>query len=388
MGLTVPRINRAILDRAARIPRSRTILEQALVRISRNRLLIRVMDLQAEERRRFDGAVSAYFRASCETFFLRDIAAVLPPLLGIGVIVLVVGVDSAFIHTPPVILMGAIYLFVALTRQMAVVADQTGGLMQVQAAFDQAADLVFSMDGADRSRAFQEARETPRPSARAAGPAPDIRLRGVTYRWPGARDPLFDGLDLQVPAASRFGIVGPNGSGKTTLLHLILGLEEPQAGEILVGGMPPREYAARGGPIGYVGTENLLILGTLRDNLAYGLAGAPGDAELRQALGQVGLGPWLDGLSLGLDHPVGENEEGLSSGQKQRLSLARALLRRPALLVLDEASANIDTRSELELVSLLDGVAADCTILIVSHKPGILTGIDHRLELPEFPHDL
>ena len=390
LGLLVRGQNRAILALAVRIPQHRILLEQALVRICQNRVLIRVMRLQEAEKRRYDEAVTAYFHSSCRTFFLRDIGGALTPLLGILIIVLMVGIDITFIHSQPVTLMGSIYLFLALTRQMASFVDNTGGLMQTQIPFDRTADLVLTMDGSHRVRALQETAtnlrepdKLPRPSA----PPPAITLRGVDFRWPGARSPIFEGLDLHIPAGSRFGIVGPNGSGKTTLLHLILGLEEPQAGEVLVGGIPARDYAALSGPVSYVGTENLLILGSVRENLTYGVAEQLDDTDLRRALDQVGLGLWIDGLANGLDHPIGENEEGLSAGQKQRLSLARALLRNPSLLVLDEASANIDSRSELEVASLLDTIAPTCTILIVSHKPGILTGISHCLELPEPLHD-
>lgn len=387
LSLLVRGINRAILPLAAHIPRHRAVLEQALVRISRNRVLIRVMNLQEAERRHFGDAVSDYFRSSCRTFWLRDIAAALLPLLGILVIALLVGINVTFIHTPPVTLMGSIYLFLALTRRMAGVVDNAGGMMQTQIPFDRAVDLVFSMDGSHRERALQDGAPAdlrkPHQPSRSSAPPPAITLRGVGFRWPGARRPIFERLDLHIPCGGRFGIVGSNGSGKTTLLHLILGLEEPQTGEILVGGIPARDYAALGGPVSYVGTENLLILGSIRENLVYGVAGHVDDAGLRQALDQVGLGPWVNGLTKGLDHPIGENEEGLSAGQKQRLSLARALLRNPSLLVLDEASANIDSRSELEMASLLDTIAPTCTILVVSHKPGILSGISHRIELPE-----
>ena len=390
LGLLVRGLKRVMLGTAAHIPRHRTVLEQALVRISRNRVLIRVMHLQEAERRRFNEAVSDYFHASCRTFYLRDVGAALMPLIGIVIIILMVGIDVRFIHSPPVTLMASIYLFLALTRQMSSFVDNIGGLMQTQIPYDRAVDLVFSMDESHRVRALGEAPidlRTPDKLRRPSAPPPAITLRETCFRWPGARRPIFEGLNLHIPAGSRFGIVGPNGSGKTTLLHLILGLEEPQSGQVLVGGVPARDYAALGGPVSYVGTENLLILGSVRENLMYGVVEHLEDVDLRRALDQVGLASWVDGLAKGLDHPIGENEEGLSAGQKQRLSLARALLRNPSLLVLDEASANIDPRSELEVASLLDTIAPTCTILIVSHKPGILSRISHRLELPELPCD-
>lgn len=390
LGMIFRGLNRTIQDQAARIPGHRAILERALVRICRNRVLIRVMHLQAMELRRFNDAAAAYFRSSFRTFCLRDINAAMTSLFGVLIIVLMVGIDAAVFRSSPAILIGFVYLFLALVRRMADLVDNAGGLMQTQAQFDTAADLVLSVDEDHRQAAFRrtatglrESGNPPRPSL----PPPAITLRGVRFRWPGARKPVFEGLDLHIPAGSRFGIVGRNGSGKTTLLHLVLGLEQPEAGEVSVGGIPARDYTPAGGRVSYVGAENLLIFGTVRENLLYGVCGHLEDAVLRQALDQVGLGPWLDGLDHGLDHILGETEEGLSAGQKQRLSLARALLRKPSLLVLDEASANVDTSAELEVVSLLDTIATTCTILIVSHKPGILSGVSHRLELRDPYHD-
>ena len=387
LSLLVRGLNRFILSHAAHIPRYGIIIERALVRISLNRVLIRVMHLQDSEYQRHNKAISAYFHASCKTFYLRDVGAALIPLLGVIIIIFMLKIDIAFIGSSPVTLLASIYLFKSLTGQMSSIVGNVGSMLQAQIPFDRAADLVFSLEETHRVRAFQEAstdpKETDKPLQPSAMP-PAITLRGVTFCWPGARNPIFERLDLHIPAGSRFGIVGPNGCGKTTLLHLILGLVEPQAGEILIDErIPARDYATLGGPISYVGTENLLILGSVRENLLYGVTEQLSEADLRQALDQVGLGSWVDSLSMGLDHPIEESEEGLSAGQKQRLSLARALLRKPSLLVLDEASANIDTRSELEVASLLDTIAPNCTILIVSHKPGILAGISHRLELPE-----
>jgi len=392
LGALVWGLNRAILGQAAHIPRHRATLERALVRISRNRVLIRVMHLQDLEHRHFTSAVLAYFHFSCRTFFLRDAAAAMPALLGVFIIILIVGGNAAFMKTPAIVLMSFIYLFAGFCRQLATAVDLLTGMKQVQGPFDRAANLVLTMEENHLTRALEQDPSppplvlSPPLHQRAPSAPPAITLRGVTFRWPGARRALFENLDLSIPAGGRFAIVGPNGSGKTTLLHLILGIEDPQAGEILLDGIPAHDYAARCGPVSYVGTENLLIHGTLRSNLLYGVESRQEDAALMKVLEQVGLSEWVGTLEEGLDHPIGENEEGLSSGQKQRLSLARALLRRPSLLVLDEASASIDTQAELDLVSLLDAISPTCTMLIVSHKPGILVGTRHRLELPRPDH--
>lgn len=160
----------------------------------------------------------------------------------------------------------------------------------------------------------------------------------------------------------------------------------PTAGDVLLDGLPAREWVRTRGPVGYVGANNFLILGSLRENLRYGLQRPATDDELWSALAQVGLDGWVRSLPGGWNYQIGENEEGLSSGQQQRLALARAFLRRPSLLILDEASANLDAGAESELAQTLGTLDGRCTMIIVSHKPGILAGVDDVLRLGEEPH--
>jgi ABC-type multidrug transport system fused ATPase/permease subunit len=400
-GVVIWRLNHAIGEIAANIPKQRGVMERALARVCRNRLLIYAMRLEGQEHRHFLRAVVAYFHFSRHTFFLRDVTGVLPPLFGIASLVAVVGASLAFFRTPPVELVAFVYLFVSFSRSIGSITDQTSARRQFRSQFDEVAlqldalgpDAVAEAFGGDHALGFRRrpgdraaARATPRPASPSPPAPPAIELRGVRFAWAPAAPPVFSGLDLRIPAGSRFGVTGLNGTGKSTLLGLVLGVLSPDSGEVLVDGVPASEYVRTRGPVGYVGTDNLLISGSVRDNLLYGLEGQASSAEIGEALVAVGLDAWVRALPDGLEHSISENEEGLSSGQRQRLALARAFLRRPALLILDEPSASLDAAGEAELAGTLGALSGRCTMVIVSHKPGILAGADHVHRLPEPAH--
>ena len=226
------------------------------------------------------------------------------------------------------------------------------------------------------------------PSVRPAGARPSggrppaLHVRNVTFKWPGSEVTVFRDMTLEIASGTQFGIVGPNGSGKSTLMGIMLGIYPPTSGDVLVENLPANEYfSSRPEEIAYVGPEPYLIHGTIRENLCYGLAEFPPDAEIRAALKTVRLDEFVASLPQGLDYAIQEDGAGLSSGQKQRLTIARAFLRRPLLLIMDEPSANLDEATETAVVETLRELKGRCTVIIVSHKQGILRGVDRTLDL-------
>jgi ATP-binding cassette subfamily C protein len=178
------------------------------------------------------------------------------------------------------------------------------------------------------------------------------------------------------------GVFGPNGSGKSTLLGVMVGVLRPERGNVLLNGRDAHDFAVETNRISYVATSPYLVQGTIRENLLYGAPPDVAETEIWEALAAVSMDGVVRSVPGGLDYVIDEDQSGLSSGQSQRLSLARGLLRRPLLLVLDEATANMDAASEREVAGLLRRMRGCCTVVVASHNEAMIAGADVRLEMP------
>jgi ATP-binding cassette subfamily B protein len=197
---------------------------------------------------------------------------------------------------------------------------------------------------------------------------PLLELDDVSFAYPdGTR--VLDGVSLSVPAGSRVALVGPSGAGKSTVLALVEGFYPLSGGAIRWAGTDVRELprAALRARLGYVEQEAPVLAGTVRENL---LLAAPdaADDELWAVLADVGLTAVVQRSPRGLDVPVGDEGVLLSGGERQRLAIARSLLARPALLLLDEPTASLDARNENLLRETLAAAAADRALLVVAHR--------------------
>ena len=179
---------------------------------------------------------------------------------------------------------------------------------------------------------------------------------------------------LAIPAGKTTALVGVSGSGKTTLLDLLSGLLSPDNGMILIDGVPLQQLPGWRKSIAYIPQETLIQNGSIRDNLVWGNDVAD-ETEVARALSQSALAEFVKRLPRGLDTEVGERGVKLSGGERQRLALARALLRRPQLLVLDEAISALDTRSHQMVLDAIRALHGDMTILIVTHRHEEFAGL-------------
>jgi ATP-binding cassette subfamily B protein len=194
-----------------------------------------------------------------------------------------------------------------------------------------------------------------------------IEFENVTVRH-GERVAL-DGLNLRIPAGTTAAIVGHTGSGKSTLVQMIPRLLDPSEGRVLVDGIDvrnfdPRELRRR---VGFVPQETFLFSATLGENIAFGAPEAS-EEEIRKAAELAGLGPDLAGFPDGLETVVGERGITLSGGQKQRTAIARAVLRDPSILILDDALASVDTVTEERILQNLAAVMRGRTAILISHR--------------------
>jgi ATP-binding cassette subfamily B protein len=203
----------------------------------------------------------------------------------------------------------------------------------------------------------------------------EIEFRNLSFSY--NQTPVLSGISLKVPAGSSLAIVGPTGSGKSTLINLISRLYEAPEGSLLIDGRPVRDYplAVLRRNIGLVPQETFLFSTTIRENLAFGAPHAT-SAELLEAAEAAHIRLEFEEFPQGFETMVGERGVTLSGGQKQRAAIARALLRRPAILILDDALASVDTYTEERILGGLRGYIQAATTILISHRVSTVRNAD------------
>jgi ABC-type bacteriocin/lantibiotic exporter with double-glycine peptidase domain len=191
--------------------------------------------------------------------------------------------------------------------------------------------------------------------------------------------PVLNNVNMHIKSGEQLGIVGPSGRGKSTLLKIILGIHPITQGNLQIQTQNPKEFFQNPqNRIGYIGVDSYLFLGSIKENLLYGNKLDITDAEIVTHMNQFGL---QDIVSQGLDFIISDTADNLSAGQKQRLAFVRAILNKPCVLILDEATANLDMANETIIADYLLALKNKCTVIIVSHRSGILVHADKIITL-------
>jgi ABC-type multidrug transport system fused ATPase/permease subunit len=303
----------------------------------------------------------------------RLAATVISGLIG----ALIAFVGLAVLDTPPPILIAMLLVFARISApamQMSQAAQQFAHMLPAYAEVRQLERDLAAPDGALPHQAASATTITPGA----------IVFRDVSFRYAETRGSpgAVMGLSLTIAPGTFVGVSGPTGSGKTTFADLLIGLLEPQSGEVVVGGTPLRGAAAVSwrDHVSYVAQDPYLFRDTIRRNLLWASRQAD-DSALWEALAIAGAADLVAGMEFGLDTVVGERGTLVSGGERQRLCLARAVLRRPWLFVLDEATSAIDVPAERKILNAIVGLQPRPTIVMIAHRDESLSFCDRIVRL-------
>jgi len=312
------------------------------------------------EKRKID-----YSRLSARTSLIFSVGTVMLLSIYVYLAIEVVGL-------PATTLLVLIYIFSRLLPKVSTLQTAYQSILQALPAFTSVNEL--------QNRCNANAEELTRTPAKIQKIGGNIQIQNLSFGF--GNKPLFEDISLTISANSIVGFTGKSGSGKTTLADIILGLLKPSAGKVLVDGKILNDdllFAWRKS-VGYVTQESFLFNDTIRNNLLWTNQQAT-ESDIREALMQSSADEMIDRFELGLETVVGDRGAKLSGGERQRLALARALVRRPTLLILDEATNALDPYNETKIIDALKKLKGKTTIILITHKAELLEIADKVVKI-------
>ena len=364
LGPLSTRLDRELLRR---LERGQVFLQEVLVGIR----VVRVFDATAREQRRWLQWIKSVWQVKAKTVVLHDLViAHIGPAAQVLVTAAVFGFGAVLIaggHLSVGGLIATVALVPRTYASMQRLLTLQGNRARIDAEYERM-DAVFGL-APERAGG-----RTPHLPASDSGAR--VEFREATFRYAREDAGVF-GVSFSVQPGEFLGIVGETGSGKSTLLDLLVGLYAPHSGSVLVDGIDTREidlsWLRR--QIGFVPQEPQLWDATIADNIRYP-TGEASDEELERALRDAQLDEFIARLPQGLATNVGEHGHSISAGERQRIAIARALLRHPRLLILDEATAALDVVTERDLRRALASSRLGRTLIVVTHRIETVMGAD------------
>ncbi|APJ02977.1 ABC transporter ATP-binding protein [Silvanigrella aquatica] len=394
IGCAILYINKKVSLFAKQVPVQQKKINEGIEKIARNFLFIKLMKKREDEYNSFCDGLKEYSSKSISAHFYSNLSAQMGPFLGILLLVLIIIISNHVWQTSSIILLSFIYLLARFVQSLSILTGYFGNanifFAQYKLSLESVSNSNFHIIASDsenkitffglfKSKEMQIKNTDKNEISEINKESPEIILHNVSFSYPKS-SPLFNKINLTIDRGSQVGLIGSSGTGKSTMLMLMTGILQPSSGKINIDGMPAWEYISKKeARIGYVGPEPFLIKGNLKENLCYGLTNPVNDDEIMDTLKLVSLDNLIK--EKGLTYKLSEDQSGLSAGQKQRICLARAILNKPSLLILDEATANLDENNESLIAEALKNIKKSCTTIIVSHRYGILAFTDKIIDM-------
>jgi ATP-binding cassette subfamily B protein len=335
---------------------------------------VKYFNAELHEEKRFDAAMEKYAHASVVTqtslSILNTGQRVIASLGVVGLLILAaLGVQNGSMTIGDMVMVNSlmVQLFIPLNLLGTVYRDISQGLIDME--------MMFNL-----LRRPQEVQDKPDAPALAVGHG-DIEFRNVVFAYDRDRI-ILKGISFRVPAGKTVAVVGPTGAGKSTISRILYRFYDIESGSVTIDGQDIRDVtqASLRAAIGIVPQDTVLFNDTIRYNIAYGRIGAS-EEDILDAARLAQIDPFIRELPAGYNSMVGERGLKLSGGEKQRVAIARTLLKNPPILLLDEATSALDTHTEREIQSALKLVSKNRTTLVIAHRLSTIIEADEILVL-------
>jgi ATP-binding cassette subfamily B protein len=332
--------------------------------------IVKVFGRRAEAERVFAEQNDELYQASYGAQFVSGL--IMPIMMFVGNLnYVVIAVLGGLRVASGTMSLGDVQAFIQYSRQFTQPLTQVASMLNLLQSGVASAERVFELLDAPEESVEEQGRP-----ALAADAHGEVRFEDVSFSYDPER-PLIEGLSLVAQPGSTVAIVGPTGAGKTTMVNLVMRFYDPQAGRILIDGVDiasvPRGVLR--GRIGMVLQDTWLFAGTIRDNIAYGRPGAS-EEQVLEASRATFVDRFVHSLPDGYDTFIDEDGSNLSAGERQLVTIARAFLSDPALLILDEATSSVDTRTELLLQHAMAALRSDRTSFVIAHRLSTIRDAD------------
>jgi ABC-type multidrug transport system fused ATPase/permease subunit len=365
-------------------------LHKTIKHLLDNILVIKIFKLEKIEEAKIFKFLQDYLQRVKTGNLFALISENIPSVLGSVVLLFLftIQVEKSFVDGETFI--GFIYLFIRFTQIMSQVLNFTSIAVINFPFFLTAKNYIMKLPTAFRKDVdgllYERNEAVLKPNAemknsKLLSEPPTVKIKKLSFEYLEGL-PIFENLTFKIEPGDQCAILGPSGSGKSTLLNLLIGGLNPVSGEILINEQPPYSFINKYHPsISYAGPDPHLFDGTIRENLTYGLDTAISDGEIYEAINAINLNDWFQRSGGKLENNISETGIALSSGEAQRLSITRALLRKPKLLFFDEVTANLDKDTEDLICNILKKLKGKTTVIFVTHSKNVMTAANKSLEL-------